>query len=138
MLSDEQLDEYLAIIRNSDSNRFDRRDSANKLEKYIKELKEQRDGAYKERNLLVAALTKVFPAYIALHPEDEEWEDDWRNIIFVEIPIGKGKTTQVSWHIHDSELGYFKHLPQGKNEWDGHDTKEKYNRLRRIKFDELK
>lgn len=139
MLSDEQLEEYLAVINNSDANRFDRREASRSIEKYINELKEQKDGAYKERNLLVAALSKIFPAYLALHPEeDQEWGDDWRNIVFVEIPVGKEKTTQISWHIHDSEIGYFKHLPKGKNEWDGHDTEEKYKRLRRIKFNELK
>jgi len=136
MLSDEKLDDYLATIKNSDSNRFDRREAAKNIEKYIKDLRDAKNNAYRERNLLVAALSKIFPAHLALHPESEQWDDDWRNIVFIEAPIGKGKTTQLSWHIHDSELGYFKHLPQGRNDWDGHDTKEKYNRLRRIKLNE--
>lgn len=139
MLSDNQLEKLLHTIRKSDGNRFERRSAADKIEKHIKGLTNAKDSAYKERNLLVAALSKVFPAHLALHPdEDTEWEDDWRTIVFIEIPVGKGKTTQVSWHIHESEKSLFKHLPEGRNDWDGHDTKEKYNRLRRVKANESK
>ena len=40
---------------------------------------------------------------------------------------------QVSWHIHDDDKKYFKHLDPGVEEWDGHDTDEKYRRLQAIK-----
>ena len=86
----------------------------------------QKDGAYSERNRLVAALSKLLPSWLERHPdEDTEWEDDWRWIVFIDPPSG-----QMCWHIHDSELPLFKHLaPSDAGEWDGHTTDEKYERL---------
>ena len=54
----------------------------------IETLKKQKDGAYWERNQLVSALSKVFPAHLAKHPEeDKEWDDDWRTIVVIKIPV---------------------------------------------------
>lgn len=82
--------------------------------------------AYYERNMLVGALSKLFPAHIEFHPEgDESWDKEWRNIIMIELPTG-----QASWHIHDSELNNFAHLKHAKgNSWDGHCNDIKYARL---------
>jgi hypothetical protein len=45
--------------------------------------------------------------------------------VFVQLPAG-----QASWHIHESELGWFDHLERrAGNSWDGHTTPEKYERL---------
>lgn len=91
--------------------------------KRIGELEAQKDGAYQERDRLVAALSKLFPATLARH-EGADWEDEWRNIVFIDLPTG-----QASWHIHDSELPQFAHLSQSNPKWDGHTTEEKYARL---------
>jgi hypothetical protein len=105
-----------------------------------------KDNAYHERNMLVAALSRLFPASLERHPDDDtEWDDDWRWIVFIELPNGvdwdkeKGRFTGAryhvaSWHIHDSELGLFDHLPRlsGRFKWDGHTTEEKYERLKLI------
>ncbi len=92
----------------------------------LAEREAEKDGAYRERNALVAALSKLFPAWLERHPhEDTEWEDDWRWIVFISLPTG-----QVSWHIHDSELSSFRHLwARREGSWDGHTTEEKYRRL---------
>lgn len=84
------------------------------------------DAVYAERDRLVAVLSKLFPSFLARHPEsDESWEDDWRWIVYVELPTG-----QASWHIHDSELSWFDHLERREGLfWDGHTTEEKYARL---------
>lgn len=86
----------------------------------------QKNQAYAERNKLVAALSKLFPASLERHPdEDTTWEDDWRWIVFIELPTG-----QATWHIHDSELSLFDHLARNCGQkWDGHTTEEKYQRL---------
>lgn len=86
----------------------------------------QKDGAYAERNQLVAGLSKCFPSSLERHPDDDQtWENDWRWIVFIDLPTG-----QASWHIHDSELPQFDHLlrDQGRK-WDGHTNEEKYQRL---------
>ncbi|MBP7823564.1 hypothetical protein KA050_04395, partial [Candidatus Gracilibacteria bacterium] len=83
-----------------------------------------KNDAYHERDMLVCTLTKLFPAYLARHSEEEEWEYDWRWIVYIDIPTG-----QVSWHIHDSERAMFDHLEVKENNWDGHNTQRKYERL---------
>lgn len=94
--------------------------------------------AYRERNQLVAALSRIFPAHLARHPdEDTAWDDDWRWIVCVHINTGMEKRfetvqSQATWHIHDSEINLFPHLDEAPNDWDGHSTEEKYNRLRHI------
>lgn len=93
----------------------------------IAELELQKDSAYSERDRLVAALSHHFPSWLERHPKEEEWEDDWRWTVFIHTPAG-----QCSWHIHDSELKWFDHLPRsGAHRWDGHGTEEKYDRLAR-------
>jgi hypothetical protein len=91
-------------------------------------LTKTKDGAYHERNMLVAALSKVFPSSLEKHIGDD-WDPGWGWVVFIDLP-----TSQVSWHIHDSELPLFDHLPrlQGRT-WDGHTTEEKYARLAALK-----
>jgi len=92
--------------------------------KEIERLTEQKDGAYTERNRLVALLSVIFPSSLEQH-EGEDWEDDWRWVVYVDLPTG-----QASWHIHDSELALFDHLPRlAGRKWDSHTTEEKYQRV---------
>lgn len=87
-----------------------------------------RNGAYQERAHVLAALSKCFPAHLTRHDEgDLAWDNDWRTIVCVHFPVGQG-----CWHIHDSELSLFTHLKVEENHWDGHTTKEKYDRLRTL------
>lgn len=96
----------------------------NKIEKETK----SKNAAYKERDQLVAALSKLFPSYLCHHPEDDkEWDEDWKWIVIVNLPTG-----QCSWHIHDSEITWFDHLDRKDNDWDGHTTKQKYERVARL------
>ncbi len=95
-------------------------------ENTINELKENKDFAYWERNQLICYLSKIFPSWREIHPkEDVSWEEEWRNIIFIKFPEGI-----FSWHIHNKELEFFRHLNfiEG-NSWDGSTTEEKYNKL---------
>lgn len=93
-----------------------------------------KDSAYVERDKLVCALSKVFPSWLGRHPDtDTAWENDWRWIVYVQLPTG-----QCSWHIHDSERGWFDHLSQRDEPWDGHTTEEKYARLGALSIAALK
>ena len=87
------------------------------------------DVVYAERDRLVAALSKSYPAHLAWHDAypGDGWDDEWRNIVCIHLPTG-----QVTWHIHERELPWFAHLGREPNHWDGHDTAEKYARLERI------
>lgn len=97
------------------------------MEWFVKE--SIKDNAYAERNKLLALVCRMaieldFPVELWRHPDSEEWEDDWRNIVALLLPAG-----QCTWHIHDSELPMFEFLPKGENRWDGHTTEEKYQRV---------
>lgn len=92
------------------------------------QLKREKDNADWERNQLVAALSKMFPSYLAKHPEeDKDWDDNWRTIVVVYVYANDsdshfrapGRTYirimgqeyyQLTWHIHDSEISMFDHL----------------------------
>ena len=88
-----------------------------------------------ERNKCVALIARMAVAQglevgLDRHDEaDESWDNEWRNIIFIELPSG-----QVSWHFHDSELPLFNWLAQYEGAWDGHTTEEKYQRVLDARF----
>jgi hypothetical protein len=88
----------------------------------IDDLEAEKAAVYRERDQIVAVLSKLWPSHLAKHLG--EWEDDWRNIVCIHSPVG-----QVSWHIHDSEMSLFNHLEITLSDWDGHTTPEKYERL---------
>jgi len=102
------------------------------------------DSAYAERNKVVLLAAKMaialgLKAELWRHPdEDENWEDNWRWIVAIEIPTGVAfsplENKWVTWHIKDSESCRFDFLPQGDNKWDGHDTFEKYLRVLNANF----
>jgi hypothetical protein len=90
----------------------------------------QKNAAYKERDACVALIAKMavaleFKAGLGRHDENDQfWDGDWMNIVFIELPNG-----QLSWHVHDSEMHLFEGLPKYEGTWDGHTTPEKYTRM---------
>ena len=98
----------------------------------MSDLEKQKNNAYWERNQLVAALSKLYPSFLAKHPDDDkEWEDDWRTIVVVYIPCsdyqkkidqkdkyaifhtgidGDKVFYELTWHIHDTDRQLFDHL----------------------------
>lgn len=99
------------------------------LEAAVEQLETTKDGVYKERNQLLAFISKVRPSSLERHI-GKDWEDDWRWIVFINID---GKA--LSWHIHDSELDMFNHLVRDAKiyKWDGHTNEEKYQHLSEVK-----
>ena len=91
-------------------------------------LREVKDGAYRERNMLVAALARVGLSLgwnVGLAKTAiEGWSEDWHNCIYIDSPNG-----QLSWHIHDSQMTAFSGFPKYSGAWDGHTTEQKYARL---------
>lgn len=94
----------------------------------IADLEKAKNAAYAERNKCVVALARLaiahgYKAGVGQHV-GEDWESDWRNIVFIDLPEG-----QVSWHFHDSELSLLEGLPKYEGVWDGHSADEKYRRV---------
>ncbi|MFD7615813.1 hypothetical protein [Streptomyces sp. NPDC059802] len=82
------------------------------------------DATYRERAHLVALLAALHPSHIGhTDPNAPEWA-----VVTVETPAG-----QMTWHIAERDMDLFSHV-QPTNRicrgWDGHTTKEKYQRLR--------
>lgn len=98
------------------------------MEKALDEMEARKDGAYRERNQVVAALAALSLSHgysvCLTKTAIEGWSDDWHGCIYIQLPTG-----QVSWHFHDSHAELFNGLPHGSVTWDGHDTPEKYRRL---------
>lgn len=91
--------------------------------------------AYRERNLVIAALTVAFrlSSWIGRHdpsdPSDAAAKDpeayrSFMTVVFIKLPTG-----QVSWSIHDDDRHLFEHLPSNLGAWDGHTTEQKNARL---------
>lgn len=97
--------------------------TANGLRGELDALRQTKDGAYTERNQVVAALSKLFPAHLA-RTAIEGWDPEWHWCVYIMLPTG-----QVSWHLHESHRPLFAHLSDGPAIWDGHTTEEKYARL---------
>lgn len=101
------------------------------------QLQQQKDLAYSERDKMLAlfcrlAIASGITAGLGKHIGGE-WDDDWRNIVFIDLPSG-----QISFHIHDSELPLFDSLPEYAGEWDGHDTETKWERAAIAEFEKPK
>lgn len=109
-----------------------------------------KDQAYWERNQLVAALSKIYPSSLGKHPiSDKTWDKDWRNVVYITIPVECVhflpmslpyivKPLQLSWHLHNDDVVYFKHLRRSKTKWDGHTTDQKYDRLKNLHIESKK
>lgn len=103
-----------------------------RMKEEIAMLQREKDGAYSERDKLVAALTKSFPSHLTRHKETpgEDWDHEWLNVVCVHLPAG-----QATWHIHISELTWFDHLNGIEllcEGYTGYTTPEKYQRLSRL------
>ena len=91
----------------------------------IERLREALNGAYIERNRVVALLASVFPSGLK-RTSIPDWDEEWNGCVYIDLPTG-----QASWHFHDCEAHLFSHLPPYEKDWDGHTTEEKYDRVSR-------
>ena len=88
-----------------------------------REALEEKDEAYRQRNVLVAALASLFPSGIR-RTSIEGWSDDWNGCCYIDLPSG-----QISYHYHDSQAHLFAGLPLYTKAWDGHDKQTVESRL---------
>ena len=99
-------------------------------ERIAAELRHEKDNAYAERDKCVALIVSMASALgcragLREHdPNDPDWDPNWRTVVYVDLPTG-----QVSWHIHESERHWFSQLKEYPGQWDGHNTKQKYERV---------
>ena len=96
------------------------RDTLQKLAEEVIAQQAAKDGAYLERNKLVALLATLYPSGIK-RTAIEGWSEDWHGCVYIDFPWG-----QASWHYHDSHAYLFAGLPAYAGVWDGHSTEKKY------------
>ena len=96
------------------------------LRKQLTQERDSKNGAYLERNRLVAYLARRFPSGIK-RTEIEGWEPEWCGCVYIDTPEG-----QMSWHYHDSDAHLFEGLPHYDGAWDSHTTECKYARLQAL------
>ena len=90
----------------------------------IKANYEDPENIYRERARLIAFITRIFPS----HGTYENLDEPGWLVVFVDTPEG-----QLSWQIHPDDEDLFSDLRLiSENKWDGHTTKEKYERLARL------
>jgi hypothetical protein len=101
-------------------------DTFKEVEKCVDQLRSQKDQAYSERNSLLVLICKMAIAlgWTVERWLDEEDDDEWQNIVAVDLPTG-----QASWHIHTSELPQFEWIDLTVSRWDRHTSEEKYQRV---------
>lgn len=98
------------------------------MEKSIGELQDDIGIAYRERNMLIALLSLLYPSRVY---KDKDFENDnkkyiYRWVVSIELPTG-----QVAYHVHESDLHFFEHVNEGENNWDGHTREMKEDRLKK-------
>lgn len=101
-------------------------------DKQLAELRAEKDGAYLERNHLVAALSKLYPSGLRI-TNIPGWSADWHGCCMIDLPTG-----QISYHFHDSQAHLFAHLKPYAGEWDGHDKDTVHARLAALAIREAK
>ncbi len=98
------------------------------IEIQFAQLRHEKSKAYRERNMVVALLAQMALAMgwrVGRADTDiEGWDDCWHGCVYIDLPTG-----QVSWHYHESDAILFEALPEYPRRWDGHSTKEKYERV---------
>lgn len=85
------------------------------------DLQERLSRAYSERNALAiafarAAIAAGWPAGRGFDADaSKDWDDDWRHVIYADLPNG----AQVSWHVSPDEIAMIDGLPEYGGKWDG-------------------
>lgn len=99
--------------------------SEGNLSEMEERLRTQRENLKRERVILLAVLSKLFPSMLAHHSPDESGSDyDWGYVVYIQLPTG-----QVSFHIGESRQ-WFEHVKLSNIPvWDGHDSDVKWQRV---------
>lgn len=97
----------------------------------VTRLERQAKRAFEERDELLIALSKIWPAHLmptkaaALIAGTNE---DWLWSLCLHSPVG-----QLAWSLNNDLAARFSHLDRHEhNEWDGHTAEERSNRLARL------
>ena len=78
---------------------------------------------YRERDLLVRALSKLYPSHLAPRAGHQpKGKTAW--VVCIHIP-----GSQLAWSLPAHMLPLYDHLERTDNDWDRHKTAERFERL---------
>lgn len=84
-----------------------------------------KDAAYRDRNALLAWFAAVHRSHLV---PAARTDGAWQQVLCVHTEVG-----QLAWHLPDAELAGFPHVPkEDANDWDGHTTTERYQRIEKL------
>ena len=84
---------------------------------------------YKERDLLVRALSKVYPSHLMEHKGSNS--GNRKPVVCIHHP----EVGQMCWTLiggDEQAKTMFRHLEWANNDWDGHKTADRYDRLAKL------
>ena len=116
----------MAIVSESVTSRL------NAARRHTKKMEGHRASAFYERNLLIATLARFWPSHLSLSKKHEEHKSTDINrkwVVCIHSPAG-----QLAWHLTNEEATseLFKWLEKRENDWDGHKSAEKPERLLQV------
>lgn len=79
------------------------------------------DSCYAERARLLSFLSTKYPSHLAIASDAMP---GFQYVVCIHFPAGQG-----AWHISDDDTSYFRFLNIEDNDWDGHSTDMKYERI---------
>lgn len=82
---------------------------------------------YKERDLLVRALSTVYPSHL-MYRKGHQPAGAKKVVVCIHSPAG-----QLAWTIPKEIQPQFSHLELTANDWDGHKTADRFARLAELK-----
>jgi hypothetical protein len=88
---------------------------------------------YAERDLLVIVLSKIYPSHLMRHTGKQG--GNRKPVVCIHSPAGQlcwtlpGETVEAA---DDYARQHYRHLKWTENDWDGHKTKDRYERLAKI------
>ena len=77
-----------------------------------------------ERNRLVSVLAALYPSHLCDISTEANPDAKFTAIVCIHTPVG-----QIAWKLPETEIGLFKGLPRKPNDWDGHTTEQKHERI---------
>lgn len=93
------------------------------------QLQAEKNDAYLDRSLVLALATQFMLDADMGNPRmwlDPDQDAEWRFVVAADLP----DAGQVTWHVHvDQAEELFRHLLMVNNEWDGHTTQDRRERL---------
>lgn len=111
------------VARESEFDQSPERQRIAELEARVADLEARMERIYRERAIAASLAARM--ALLAGHEAgvgvdaNESWDPEWRQVLYVDLPTGDGRTGQISWHLGPDNADLVEGLPVYGKAWDG-------------------